>query len=71
MHIQVSYQHTAPDFYKKEDYMNDHELLMVYGTDYKKMTKKLLEEAKLAERIAGKNSLIGIKPNLEIGRAHV
>ncbi len=64
MHIQVSYQHTAPDFYKKEDYMNDHELLMVYGTDYKKMTKKLLEEAKLAERIAGKNSLIGIKPNL-------
>ncbi|MDO5425693.1 MAG: DUF362 domain-containing protein [Eubacteriales bacterium] len=44
--------------------MKNNELLMIYGTDYKKMTKDLLEAANLISRIPDKNSLIGIKPNL-------
>lgn len=44
--------------------MRNHEILAVYGTDYKEMTKKILQEAVLEERIPSKKSRIGIKPNL-------
>lgn len=44
--------------------MNDNEILLIHGTDYLEMTKELLEEVFLAERIPDKNSKIGIKPNL-------
>lgn len=44
--------------------MKENEILAIYGTNYKEMTKKILEEAKLQERIPDKNSRIGIKPNL-------
>ena len=50
--------------------MTDNEILIIHGTEYKTMTKKLLEEADLEERIRekaggrGKNLKIGIKPNL-------
>lgn len=44
--------------------MRDTEILAIYGSDYKEMTKQLLEEAGLEERIPRKDSRIGIKPNL-------
>lgn len=53
--------------------MKDNELLMIYGTDYKNMTKKILEKSELADRIwdkvirkgcTAKEITIGIKPNL-------
>ena len=44
--------------------MKENEILKIYGTDYKEMTKLLLTEAELESRIPGKNARIGIKPNL-------
>lgn len=44
--------------------MENTEILAIYGTEYKEMTKKLLEEADLALRIPDKECHIGIKPNL-------
>lgn len=44
--------------------MEQNEILMIYGTDYKNMTKRLLEAAGLQERIPGREARIGIKPNL-------
>ena len=44
--------------------MQKHQILKIYGTDYKGMTKRLLTEADLKERIPGKEARIGIKPNL-------
>lgn len=44
--------------------VKQNDILMIYGTDYKEMTKQLLGEAKLRERIPDKKSRIGIKPNL-------
>lgn len=44
--------------------MKDNEILKIYGTDYKEMTKRLLDAAKLEERIPARDTRIGIKPNL-------
>ncbi len=44
--------------------IKDNELLLIHGTDYKEMTKKLLTAAGLARRIPRKTARIGIKPNL-------
>lgn len=44
--------------------MESKEILKIYGADYKEMTKLLLKEAELAERIPSKEARIGIKPNL-------
>ena len=44
--------------------MKENEILKIYGTDYKEMTKSLLMEAELEKRIPGKEARIGIKPNL-------
>lgn len=44
--------------------MQDNEILMIHGNDYKNMTKQLLESACLEERISRKEMRIGIKPNL-------
>lgn len=44
--------------------MKNNEIYMIYGTEYKEMTKKLLKDAELIERIPDKNCRIGIKPNL-------
>ncbi|MBS6182136.1 MAG: DUF362 domain-containing protein [Erysipelotrichaceae bacterium] len=44
--------------------MENNEILMIYGQDFKEMTKRLLKEADLRERIPGKECRIGIKPNL-------
>ncbi len=44
--------------------MKKNELIVIYGTDYQKMTGELLERADLASMIPHKDTLIGIKPNL-------
>ena len=44
--------------------MQDTEILAIYGLDYKEMTKQLLVEADLEERIPQRECRIGIKPNL-------
>lgn len=44
--------------------MKANQIFKIYGTDYQAMTKRLLEEANLAALIPGKDSRIGIKPNL-------
>lgn len=43
--------------------MNKNEILRIYGTEYKSMTKRLLEEASLIDMIPS-GARIGIKPNL-------
>lgn len=44
--------------------MNRDEILVIYGKEYKKMTKELVCRARLAAMIPDKGTLIGIKPNL-------
>lgn len=44
--------------------MENNEILVIYGSEYKRMTKELLEEADLAGRIGDPGKRIGIKPNL-------
>lgn len=44
--------------------MDRNEIWKIYGTDYKNMTKRLLEEVCLEEEIGAHNKKIGIKPNL-------
>lgn len=44
--------------------MKKNQILKIYGSDYKEMTKQLLEEADLAGRIPDTQCRIGIKPNL-------
>ena len=51
-------------FDERIDFMKENEILKIYGTDYKEMTKRLLMEAELEKRIPGKETRIGIKPNL-------
>ncbi len=43
--------------------LNSNEILRSYGTDYKEMTKRLLEKAELASEIK-EGACVGIKPNL-------
>lgn len=44
--------------------MNKNQILIACGTEYKKMTKELLEKSDLAELIGDRKKTIGIKPNL-------
>lgn len=44
--------------------MKNNEILKIYGTDYKELTKTLLAEADLAGEIPSADARIGIKPNL-------
>lgn len=44
--------------------MKNTEIYMIHGLTYKEMTKELLVEANLEERITDKDCCIGIKPNL-------
>ena len=44
--------------------MKKNEICKIYGTDYKAMTLRLLEEADLVSHIPGNVKTIGIKPNL-------
>ena len=44
--------------------MKKNEIYIKSGTEYKEMTKELLEQCNLAEQISSPDSQIGIKPNL-------
>ena len=44
--------------------MREDQILKIYGTDYKEMTKRLLVSADLAGHIGDRKRRIGIKPNL-------
>ncbi|MDD3278155.1 MAG: DUF362 domain-containing protein [Lachnospiraceae bacterium] len=44
--------------------MQQNEIIKTYGTNYKTMTRELLETAGLSEMIPSKDARIGIKPNL-------
>ena len=44
--------------------MKKNEILVIYGTEYEKLTRQLLEEADLAGMIGDHKKRIGIKPNL-------
>lgn len=44
--------------------MNRNQILKIYGTDYKNMTRQILTEAHLEEMLPEKECSIGIKPNL-------
>lgn len=44
--------------------MEKNQIFIKSGTEYKKITKELLEESNLAELIGDKNKMIGIKPNM-------
>ena len=44
--------------------MDKNQIFISCGTDYKEMTKALLEESDLAGQISDREKLIGIKPNL-------
>ncbi|MGN0361286.1 MAG: DUF362 domain-containing protein [Bilifractor sp.] len=44
--------------------MNDNQIYKIFGTDYKRMTMRLLRQAGLAERIGDRSRRICIKPNL-------
>ncbi|MCC8163804.1 MAG: DUF362 domain-containing protein, partial [Lachnospiraceae bacterium] len=44
--------------------MKKNEILVIYGTEYKELTKQLLEEADLAGMIGDREKRIALKPNL-------
>ena len=44
--------------------MEKNQIFIKSGTEYKKITKELLEESNLEELIGDKNKMIGIKPNM-------
>lgn len=44
--------------------MRKNDILMIHGTDYKEMAKRLLKEAGLAAMIGDRTKTIGLKPNL-------
>ncbi len=46
--------------------MDKKEILKIYGTDFKEMTKTLLNKADLASLIPSSEARIGIKPNLNV-----
>ena len=48
--------------------MEKNEILMIYGKNYKEMTKEILTSAKLAAQIGDKKKKIGLKPNLVVAK---
>lgn len=44
--------------------MNQHDIIIIHGTDYKDMARKVLEAADLASDIGDTGKRIGLKPNL-------
>ena len=44
--------------------MEKNQIFITCGTEYKEMTKRILEESGLAEQIGNKAFRIGIKPNM-------
>ncbi len=48
--------------------MEKNEIFMIYGKNYKDMTKQILASAGLAEQIGDINKKIGLKPNLVVAK---
>ena len=48
--------------------MDKNEILIIYGKNYKEMTKELLNAANLADQIGDKKKKIGLKPNLVVAK---
>lgn len=48
--------------------MKKHDILMIHGTDYKEMAKKILEAANVAEDIGDSGKKIALKPNLVVAK---
>ncbi|MCC8127373.1 MAG: DUF362 domain-containing protein [Clostridiales bacterium] len=48
--------------------MNKNDIYLIHGTDYKEMTKRLLEKVDLAGDIGSKDKKIALKPNLVTAR---
>ena len=44
--------------------MNKNDIIVIHGTDYKEMAKKVMEAADVAGRIGDRSTSIGLKPNL-------
>lgn len=44
--------------------MNRNDIIIIHGTDYREMTKRVLERADLAAEIGGRNRRVALKPNL-------
>ena len=49
--------------------MEKNDIGIIHGTEYRVMTKKLLEWADLAGMIGSKDKKIGLKPNLAVAKA--
>ncbi len=49
--------------------MNRNDIILIHGTDYKQMAKKVLEAAKVAEDIGDVNKKVALKPNLVTAKA--
>lgn len=48
--------------------MNKKDIILIHGTDYKNMAKRVLEQADVAEDIGDRNKKIALKPNLVTAR---
>lgn len=48
--------------------MKKHEILIIHGTDYKEMAKKILEAAGVAEDIGDTGKKVALKPNLVVAK---
>ncbi|MCD8084388.1 MAG: DUF362 domain-containing protein [Clostridiales bacterium] len=48
--------------------MNKNDIILIHGTDYKEMTKRVLEAADLASDIGDRNKRVAMKPNLVTSR---
>ena len=48
--------------------MKKQDILIIHGTDYKEMAKKILEAAKVAEEIGDTGKRVALKPNLVVAK---
>ena len=48
--------------------MNKNDIIIIHGTDYKEMAKKVMDRADVASEIGDKNKKIALKPNLVVAR---
>ena len=48
--------------------MNRNDIIIIHGTDYKEMAKKVMESADVASDIGDKKKKIALKPNLVVAR---
>lgn len=49
--------------------MNNKDIILIHGTDYKNMAKQVLEHANVAEDIGDRSKHVALKPNLVTAKA--